>query len=342
MLYIFHGADDYTIAQELEAIKKTAGDPSLLATNTSTMDGSQVAVDELRVACETVPFLSDKRLVVVYGLMGRYAPRQPGRAAARKVDSTPYEAFGALINGIPPSTIMVLIENELRDLNPLYKIVIGNARVKAYPLLKTPELREWIAARVRDEGGSISPAAISLLVRMVGSNLWAMSSELTKLILYAGERGIEDKDVKTVVSYTQQASVFAMVDSIIEFDMQRAETLLQQLLREGGTPTQLLSMLNRQMRLVVRARDLKQQKVPESEMRTRLGLSADWQVRKTLEQAGRYTMPRIRQVYEQLLETDLAIKTGKYDGELALTILIAELCQAEKIGTRLQVQRVAT
>jgi hypothetical protein len=27
------------------------------------------------------------------------------------------------------------------------------------------------------------------------------------------------------------------------------------------------------------------------------------------------------------LETDLSIKTGKYGGELALNILIAELCQ---------------
>jgi hypothetical protein len=43
-----------------------------------------------------------------------------------------------------------------------------------------------------------------------------------------------------------------------------------------------------------------------------------------------------------MLATDLAIKTGKYDGELALTILIAELCQPQKTGAQLQVQRVAT
>jgi DNA polymerase-3 subunit delta len=340
LLYIFNGPDDFTIAQELDAIKKTAGDPSLLVTNTSTLDGGQVALDELRVACETVPFLSDKRLVVVYGLLERYAPRQPGRAA-RKVDSTPYETFGGLINGIPPSTILVLIENGLRESNPLFRLIIGKASVKACPLLKTPQLREWIGARIREEGGSISLAAISLLARMVGGNLWVMSSELRKLVLYVGERRIEENDVKTVVSYVQQASVFAMADAIVEFDLQRAETLLQQLLNEGDTPTQLLAMLSRQMRLVVRARDLRQQRVPESEIRSRLGLSADWLVRKTLEQAGRYTLPRIRQVYEQLLETDLAIKTGKYEGELALVILIAELCQTQKPVAQPQMQRVA-
>jgi hypothetical protein len=38
-------------------------------------------------------------------------------------------------------------------------------------------------------------------------------------------------------------------------------------------------------------------------------------------------MARLREVYHELLEADLSIKTGRFDGELALNILIAELCQ---------------
>jgi DNA polymerase III delta subunit len=41
-------------------------------------------------------------------------------------------------------------------------------------------------------------------------------------------------------------------------------------------------------------------------------------------------MARLKEVYHQLLETDLAIKTGRYNAELALNILIAELCQGAK------------
>jgi DNA polymerase III delta subunit len=50
-------------------------------------------------------------------------------------------------------------------------------------------------------------------------------------------------------------------------------------------------------------------------------------LRKTLEQAGGYSLQRLKEGYHKLLETDLSIKTGKYGGELALNILIAELCQ---------------
>jgi len=60
-------------------------------------------------------------------------------------------------------------------------------------------------------------------------------------------------------------------------------------------------------------------------------LPSEFSLRKTLEQAGRYPLERIIDVYHKLLEADLAIKTGKYEGELALNILIAELCQRGKV-----------
>ncbi len=35
--------------------------------------------------------------------------------------------------------------------------------------------------------------------------------------------------------------------------------------------------------------------------------------------------PRLKEIYSKLLEADLAIKTGKMDGDVVLSILIAEL-----------------
>jgi DNA polymerase-3 subunit delta len=117
-----------------------------------------------------------------------------------------------------------------------------------------------------------------------------------------------------------------MVDAILEFKPGIAEKLLQQLLREGAAPAYLLFMLARQVHMIVRARELRSQGEPEVEIQNRLGLP-QFALRRTLEQAGRHPLSRVIEVYHKLLETDLAIKTGKYDGELALNILIAELGQ---------------
>lgn len=330
-MYILSGEDDFSIARELDNIKKSIGDPEMLATNTSLLDGKQVTADELRTICESAPFLSEKRLVIVQGLLERFAARTPANRSKniKKPEPHPtgHEPFADFLIKLPESTVLVLAENELKESNPLLKLISFKANLKSFPLLKAPELRQWVNKHLAEESGKISPQALNLLIRLIGSNLWVMSGELNKLVSYANGRQIEEKDVKALVSYTQQTSVFSLVDAIMDFNAREAETLLQQLLQKGATASYLLAMLYRQMRLIVRTRELKRLGLKESEMRQRLGVASEWAVRKTLEQTNRYTMPRIKQVYQQLLDTDIAIKTGKYNEELALSILVAELCQ---------------
>ena len=139
-------------------------------------------------------------------------------------------------------------------------------------------------------------------------------------------QGLEE-DALTIVSYAQQTSVFAMVDAILEFKAGEAENLLQQLLQKGAAPAYLLVMLSRQVQMIVRAKELKNQGKSKIEIQNKFGLTSEFALRKILEQAGRYSLARLKAVYHKLLETDLSIKTGKYGGELALNILVAELCQ---------------
>ena len=63
---------------------------------------------------------------------------------------------------------------------------------------------------------------------------------------------------------------------------------------------------------------------PQSDLRGRLGTSSDFVVRKTAEQARRHTMPAIIWRYNRLLETDLAIKRGKLEPNLALELLVGD------------------
>lgn len=331
MLYIFSGQDDFSINHELSGIKKSLGDPEMLSSNTNILDGSQIKIDEFVAICESAPFLSLKRLVIVYGLLAHFGVRTPGSRSriSKKTERQPagYETFAHCISNLPESTVLVLIESDTKETNPLLKMISGKATRKSFPLLRPPELRDWVTRQVKAEGVTISPQAISLIVRLVGSNLWAMSSELNKLVSYTTGRRIEEKDVKALVGYIQQINIFNLVDAIIESNTRAAETYLQQLLQEGAAATYVLVMLCRQMRLIVRAGSLKKQRLKEPEIRQKLGITSDFVVRKALEQASRYSIPRIKHVYQQLLDTDIAIKTGKYTGELALSILIAELCQ---------------
>ncbi|MFC1928196.1 DNA polymerase III subunit delta [Chloroflexota bacterium] len=334
MLYILSGQDDFSLARSLEEIKGDIGDQAILAVSTTTLDGQQVTLDQLKTVCETMPFLARRRLVIIKELLGRFEPKGKSRHQKKATPVTnqqnEYKSLSTCIANIPDSTILVLIESRVSNGNPLFKKLSDKAVVKTFPLLRDAQLRQWIQSQAKEEGGSISPQAVNLLTKLVGSNLWIMASEINKLILFTSGRRIEEEDVKIVVSDTQQASVFAMVDAILKFKAEPAGQLLQRLLRTGAAPTYILAILSRQVEMIVRARELRNQRKPMIEIQNKLGLTAEFALRKTLEQASRYSLPQLKEVYHHLLEADLSIKTGKYDAELALNILVTELCQQSK------------
>ena len=323
------GEDDFSIRRSLEEIKRGIGDQTALAANTTIFDG-QVVLEQLRGVCETVPFLAEKRLVIVEGLLERFEPRgRSGRKRAARLTDQPDEckSIADCVSRIPDFTELVLVDGRIGNHNPLLRELSAMAPVKSFPLLKEAKLRQWIERRVTEVGGSISPRAVDLLVRFVGSDLWIMANEVDKLTLLVGGRRIEEGDVRAVVSYTQEANVFALVDAILEFRAGFAQELLQRLLKQGAAPAYLLVMLSRQVQLLVRVRGLRSRGRSRNEIQNKLGLTSDFVLRKALEQADKYSPARLREVYHQLLEADLSIKTGKYDGELALNILIAGLGQ---------------
>jgi len=295
--------------------------------------------------------MADKRLVIVNGLLERFDPKPksgkgktsasfgsaPSTSLGTSQDKLLRQAqdkpFSEYLPKVPESTLLVLVDSlpekdkKARDKNPLLSELASKAKVVVFPSLKDAQLRSWIQKRVAERGGAISPAAINLLARTVGGNLWVMSNEIDKLITFAAGRQIAEPDINQLVSEARETSIFGLVDAIVEFRADTAQGLLEKLLQKGTSPTHVLVMLARQVNFVVRAKDLKRQGKPTAEIRTLLNIAQEFLFNRVLEQASRYSIERLKEVYHKLLETDLAIKTGKYEGDLALNMLVAELCQ---------------
>lgn len=337
MLYVLYGEDDFSRQQALDEIKSTIGDETALVTNTTVLEGQQATIDQLRTVAEAMPFLAERRLVIIQGLLERFESRTKSgrRKKATGVSSrqNEYQSLADYLVTVPDSTVVVLVDGKISNKNPLLNSLLTKAKIKTFRLLDREKLIQWINNRVAGRGGSISTAAAQLLERFVGGNLWIMANEIDKLVLFTGGRQIEADDVRRVVSYVQEAGVFDLVDAILEFRGGVAEKLAEQLMQKGASPAYLLVMLTRQARLIVRVRELKNQRRSEAEIMGRLEMTSPFILRRTQEQASRYSMARLKEVYHRLLETDLAIKTGRYNAELALNILIAELCQGVKVHT---------
>jgi DNA polymerase-3 subunit delta len=328
LLHVLTGADDYSIRQALSEIKKGIGDATALMTNTTVLDGGQVTLERLRAACDTVPFLAEKRLVIVEGLLERFEPK--GKNAKKKAVHQPdkpeeYIAIAEAMKKLPPFTELVIIGGEIGVRNPLLRELSILVKVSNFPLLIKDQLNRWVEQRVTGAGSSISPNALALLVKFVGNDLWTMAGEVDKLTQFAAGRRIEETDVKTVVSDAKEATVFAMVDAVMESRVGVAQELLQQQFRQGEAPAQLLTMIARQLRIILQVKEMRSKGIPRAIIQTKLGLNHEFMLDKAWAQANKYSTDRLREVFHKLLEADISIKTGKLEGEIALDILVVEL-----------------
>ena len=333
MFYILYGKDDFSLQQALGEIKKELGSSEMLAVNTTMLDGQQLILGQVIDACSTVPFLCPARLVVVRDLLGRFEPKPgQGRRATRsrgKLNSGMEEWTGLadyVQQQMPPTTALVLVDGEIRANNRLLKSLAPLAKVRTFPQMGDKALSSWIQGRVKEGGGTISAGAVKLLVGLVGADLWVMSGEVDKLLAFCLEQTIDEDSVRQVTSYSREVSVFALVDAILEGRREAAQRLLHLLLHDGAAPSYILVMITRQLRLIVLAKELGQ-RLFRPEIRGRLEPTSDYGLEKAIRQARLYTLERIKKAYHELLEADVAIKTGKYDGDLALDLLVVELCQ---------------
>ncbi len=333
MFYILYGRDDFSIHQALSEVKEGLGDAGMLAINTVSLDGEHLTLNELRHNCDTAPFLSPYRLVVVEGLLKHFEPRKGElRSGSRAVTKTKdklkeWKNLASYIKGMTSTTVLVLIDGKLNKQNSLLKELSPLAESRVFPRLQDGRLIAWIQQRVNKKNGSITPEAANLLAQLIGGDLWAMSSEVDKLLLYAQGCGIEANDVRQLVSYAQEANIFTLVDAVLEGQPKMAHRMLHQLYREGAPPTYVLVMLTRQFRLITQIKELSSQ-LSSRQIQAKLGLKS-YGLDKMLNQAKSYDFERIKQAYNKLLETDIDIKTGKYNDQVALELLVTELCYSK-------------
>jgi DNA polymerase-3 subunit delta len=153
-----------------------------------------------------------------------------------------------------------------------------------------------------------------------------MGNEINKLVAFTSGRQIEEKDIRGVVSASQEADIFAMIDAVMDRQAGPAEQILEKLLQNGAVPPQILVLIARQVRVLIQIRQLRGLKRPAAEIQTATGIINPFAWEKTSRRADRYTLERLKGVYLKLLSTDLAVKTGKFEGDLALNILVADLC----------------
>lgn len=326
VVYVFHGDDPFAIRRQVDAMVKQMGDPALADLNITRLDGKQASDDDIRSAANAMPFLTERRLVILT------------HPFAKLTSDATRKRFAALLDGLPPSTALVLVLDdtyERRDWKTLHgahwlRRWMNAAGPRAmYKLCQLPAMNrmpEWIREEARRQGGLFNPDAAAALTAHVGNDTQLASLEINKLLIFVDfKRAVEVEDVEDMTAQGGQADVFEMVDAMASGNTRQALALLHRLL-ESQEPISLFGMITRQFRLLLQARELIDEgRGSQTAGELRLpGFVAD----KLSNQARRFSMAQLEQIYHRLLLLDEAMKTSQTPSDLALDTFIAELAQS--------------
>lgn len=343
MFYIFHGENEFDRDEAVAKLRRelASGDPTMDDLNTTVFDGGRLTFGELRHACDAIPFMTACRLVIVHGLLTRLASGRKGeeQEGAEEQDPAWKRTFRKQLPDylptLPPTTELIFVEPKVvKESDPVLKAareqrVEEKERkpVMAFSLPKEQDLVGWILKRVEAGKGKIKGDAAAMLATLIGQDLRLLDLEIDKLLTYVdGKRQVNVQDVETLVSHAREEKIFELVDCVGRRQTARALELLHYLLEQEEPALRILTMLARQVRILIQVHELRSQGLVPPEIAGRLGL-APWMVDKFIKQARRFDMAQLEAAHQRLVETDWAIKTGKMEEMLALDLLVVGLGQ---------------
>ena len=337
-IYVLYGEDTFGRDEAVQTLKDRmralpAGDHNLSEL------GAESSVTALRMVADAVPFLADRRMVIVRGLIGRLVGRggpqrrstRGGRKAA-DAGSGPDELQALLdyLPEVPWTTSLVLVEDGRLNPGPLEAAIPrGRAAMREYP--RVQDVPGWVRNRARLIGVDLDEGAVRELAPLGGGtpgpDLRRLDSELRKLADYAAGRRVTRDDARELVA-SRDVAVWSLLDGMAERRADKALRALHTLYSQGESPEALLGrdIAPHYRRLLV-ARELA---LASREERAGVDVAAlglnPATVGRWADQASAFEREELERALELLLELDRQIKTGETEPEPSLEVTVLRLC----------------
>lgn len=327
---VFYGTDEFAIQQKIQKLILEMGEPSTAGMNISRLNGRNFNFNDLNNAANAVPFLSERRLVIL---------ENPFIAFKGAKD---FKKLSTLIASLPSTTSLVLAEvldspaNKNKSFSEwLRKLTESsgssvNLRSSQSNYPTRAELSGWIIQETKKQAAAfhrqigIEKDAAQQLSQIISEDTRIAALEISKLLEYVNfERNITLLDVEQVSIVSAQQDVFALVDALGFKEAHKAQHVLQQLLQTED-PFALWGMVIRQFRLLLLTRDLLDAGAGQDAIASDLHIHP-YVAGKLPGQTRRFDLEGLNQIYHRLLELDESIKTGQITIDLAMEMLVVEL-----------------
>ena len=321
-VYLIYGDETYLIREISSRLcaELTHGDTM----NTLTVSNRQAVPSEVREFTDTMPFLADRRVVVMEDT-GVFSSSDP--------------AFAEWIETLPDTASVVFIEHPAKAKekdkgDPMSMVSSVDKRTKLFKAVQKEGIAvelnklegeartEWILKEIGRRKVRITKNAFALLVDVLPDAMESAIHEMDKLADYVGENGaIDEKTVETVVTPKLSFQVFKLVEAAVSKDRETAFRLYYDLVALDTNPMGILFNITREILRLNAVASMKKRRCSNTEIASALGVQ-EFVVRKLAAHTSRIPASFLEGLAEEALELDHAVKSGDLTDSMAVELLL--------------------
>lgn len=288
--------------------------------NYSYFEGNQTNPDEVAGLILTMPFLADKRVVIVEN-SGWLAPVKGQDDSDDKSPAKTQRLLDAM-GEIGEDVVFILVEEKADKRSKLFKQFSSKGLCEEFAPQTEDSLVRWIGNIAASSGKSIDMRTASYLVSEVGLDMMLLSNEMEKLLAWTYERDrITIEDVDTVCTHQVTNKIFDMITAIATHHQKQALDLYYDLITLRESPFAILALLSKQYLQLLAVKDCMNRNMPVAMIADKLGVK-DWIVKRSLDTCRRMSIKDIKACVEACAKADEDIKTGNLTDSMSVELLI--------------------
>lgn len=306
-VYLLFGEETFLKNSYKKKLKEAiAGDDTM---NYNYFEGKGLDMNELISLADTMPFFSDKRLILVED-SGFF--------------KTAADALTDYLPNMPDTTCLVFVEEAVDKRGRLYKKVKELGHAAEMTRQDSGRLSRWAGTVLAQNGRKITAFTMNLFLERVGDDMENIMMELEKLISYTmGSDVITAGDVEAVTTVQVTNKIFDMVNAIVTRRTRQAMELYEDLLTLKEPPMRILFLIARQFNQLLQVKELTAQGADRGTVASKLKVPP-FVAGKMIPQVKAFTKEQIISYVEGCVEAEEAVKTGRLSDRLAVELLITK------------------
>jgi DNA polymerase-3 subunit delta len=320
-VYVCYGSESYLHEEFIRTLTSQLVAPDAADFAVSKYDLTEIPLDTVIDDAETLPFLAPTKVVVA-----SHAGFFTGAKDTAKVEHRIERLAGYLKKPADSSILVFTVDAEkLDERKKIVKMLKDRQALVSCPPMNPEDLLQWVQHQAEVNGATLSPDSAERLILRAGTRLSNLSAEIEKLSLYAGTGGrIGPEDVERLIVPSTEQNVFMLIEEAVHLRLDRALSILYELVKQKEEPVKIMLLMARQFRLILQVKELERQGYSLQQIASRAG-AHPYAVKLASQQARRYRPERLNDVLYELSELDYQMKSGRVDKLLGLEMFLLKL-----------------